>query len=116
MELLKIILVVPIFLLTFASTKTKNIIETIFTKIKTAVEEANIEHIVYKEGYPMDIVKLDEDFTGDESNDTLTPLVLAMKVIMGVIEKEGTPEDDIRVCFGNLPCVEDWFISIGDGR
>ena len=90
--------------------------ETIFRKIKTAVEEANIEHIIYEEGYPMDIVKLDEDFTEDESNDTLTPLLLAMKVIMGVIEKEGTPEDAIRVCFGNLPCEEEWFISIGDGR
>ena len=35
--------------------------ETIYQKIKKAVESANIKHIVYKEGYPMDMVELDFD-------------------------------------------------------
>ena len=90
--------------------------ETIFTKIQKAVKNANIPGIIYKEGYPMDMVELEESLKEDESSDTVTPLVNALEVITKVIKKEATPEDDVRVCFGHLPGEEEWFISIGDGR
>jgi hypothetical protein len=90
--------------------------ETIFTKIQKAVENANIPGIIYKKGYPMDMVELEESLKEDESSDTVTSLATALEVITKVIKKEATPEDDVRVCFGHLPGEEEWFISIGDGR
>ena len=89
---------------------------TIFTKIKDAVKKANISGINYKEGYPMDMVELDESLTEDESSDTITPLVSALEVITKTVKENATPDEDIRVCFGHLPGEEEWFISIGDGR
>ena len=88
--------------------------ETIFTKIKDAVKKANIPGINYKEGYPMDMVELDESLVEDESSDTITPLVSALEVITKTVKENATPEDDVRVCFGHLPGEEEWFISIGD--
>ena len=82
--------------------------ETIFTKIKDAVKKANISGINYKEGYPMDMVELDESLTEDEYS--------ALEVITKTVKENATPDEDIRVCFGHLPGEEEWFISIGDGR
>lgn len=90
--------------------------ETIYKKIKEAVVGANIEGIKYKEGYPMDMVELDDNLIEDEESDTMTPLVKAMEVIMETVKKEGAADDDIRVCFCHLPGDENWGISIGDGR
>lgn len=92
--------------------------ETIFNKIQKAVE-TNCPDVKYTRNYPKDYVKLnytDDEILDDESIDTITPLVKAMKVIMDVIEKEGAGEDDIRVCFNHLPGEEFWGITIGDGR
>lgn len=90
--------------------------ETIYNKIKNAVVNANIEGIVYEEDYPKDYVKLTGDPLEDEEMDTMTPLVKAMKVIMDVVKKEGTTDEDLRICFCHLPNEEYWGISIGDGR
>ena len=92
--------------------------ETIYQKIKKAVESANIKHIVYKEGYPMDMVELDFNPMDEEheSDDSLSPLVRAMRVIISTINAEAEIDDDIRVCFCHLPNEEDFGISIGDGR
>ena len=90
--------------------------ETIYTKIENAVKNANIEGIAYERDYPMDMINLVGDPIEDEEMDTMAPLVKAMKVIMDVIKKEATVEDDIRVCFCHLPGEEEWGISIGDGR
>ena len=90
--------------------------KTIYQKIKDAVESANIKHIIYVEGYPKDIVKLDHELTEDESSDTISPMVRALRVIAKTINEEATSEDDIRVCFCHLPSEEYWGISIGDGR
>lgn len=90
--------------------------KTIYEKIKEAVKAENIENIVYEEGYPMDIIKLDESFTEDEEANTIGVMARAMKVIMDVIDREASPFDDIRVCFSHLPGDEYWGISIGDGR
>ena len=94
-------------------------IETIFTKIESAVKNANIKGIVFEKGYPRDIVrhkKSNDEILDDEGYDTLTPLVAAMKVIMGVVEKEATCEDDVVVSFRHNPFEEEWCIEIGDGR
>ena len=96
--------------------KENNNMETIFTKIKDAVKKANIPGINYKEGYPMDMVELDESLVEDESSDTVPPLVNALEVITKTIKENATPDEDIRVCFGHLPGEEEWFISIGAGR
>lgn len=90
--------------------------ETIYKKIAKAVKDANIEGVEYKEGYPTDMVKLNNSLIEDEESDTMTPLVKAMGVIMETIKKEADNTDDIRVCFYHLPGDEDWGISIGDGR
>ena len=90
--------------------------KTIYQKIADAVRDANIKHIVYEEGYPMDYVKLDEELTEDEESDTISPMVRALRVITKVINAEATPEDDLRICFCHLPGEEYWGISIGDGR
>ena len=90
--------------------------KTINNKIAKAVKNANIPGIHYKEGYPMDMVELDESLVEDESSDTITPLVKALEVITKTIKKSAEVDDDIRVCFGHLPGEEEWFISIGDGR
>lgn len=90
--------------------------ETIYKKIAKAVKDANIEGIEYKEGYPMDMVELDNSLIEDEESATMTPLVRAMEVIMETIKKEADNTDDIRVCFCHLPGDENWGISIGDGR
>lgn len=92
--------------------------ETIYQKIKKAVESANIKHIVYKKGYPTDMVELDFNPMDEEheSDDSLSPLVRAMRVIISTINAEAEIDDDIRVCFCHLPGEEDFGISIGDGR
>lgn len=90
--------------------------ETIYKKIAKAVKDANINGIEYKEGYPTDMVELDNSLIEDEESDTMTPLVKAMGVIMETIKKEADNTDDIRVCFCHLPGDENWGISIGDGR
>jgi len=103
--------------------------ETIYQKIKNAVESANIKGIVYEESYPTDHVKLvgnpfekadelseeelDEAF---ENFDSVTPLVKAMQVIMKVIKTELTEDDDLEVCFYHCPFNEELGIAIGDGR
>ena len=103
--------------------------KTIYQKIQDAVESANIKGIVYEEGYPTDHVRLadnpfdkvdelseeelDEAF---ENFDSVTPLVKAMDVIMKVIKKEMTEENDVEVCFYHCPFNEELGISIGDGR
>ena len=90
--------------------------DTIYQKIKKAVEDANIKHIVYEEGYPRDHVKLDFDPMEDEAADTLSPLVRAMRVITKAINENAEIEDDIEVTFYHLPGEEEWGIAIGDGR
>lgn len=103
--------------------------KTIYQKIQDAVESANIKGIVYEEGYPADYVKiadnpfdkvdelseeeLDEAFEGFDS---VTPLVKAMDVIMKVIKKELTTNDDVEVRFCHCPFNEELRICIGDGR
>ena len=94
--------------------------ETIWDKIKKAVEK-KCPDVVYEENYPKDRVfpkctynKDIEDI--DEDEDTITPMVKAMAVIMGVVRAEATVEDDIEVVFAHLPGEETWVITIGDGR
>ena len=89
--------------------------ETIYQKIKKAVNAAHIKHVVFEESYPRDRVKLDFDPI-DEEMDTMAPLVEAMKVITDTIDKYADFEDDIEVSFCHLPGEEEWCITIGDGR
>ena len=93
--------------------------ETIFTKIESAIKKADIKDVVFVKGYPRDMVlhkKSNDEILDDEDYDTLTPLVAAMKVIMGVVEKEATRDDDVVVEFRHNPFDETWCIEISDGR
>lgn len=98
--------------------------KTIYEHIKTAIEKANIEGIVYEEGYPKDHIRLENDpFESEEYEegelpdmDTITPLVKALAVVTKAIKKHATPEDDIEVVFYHLPGEEELGIAIGDGR
>ena len=97
---------------------------TIYQHIQTAIEKANIEGIVYEEGYPKDHIRLvDNPFESEEfeegelpDTDTITPLVKALAVVTKAIKKHATPEDDIEVVFYHLPGEEELGIAIGDGR
>ena len=90
--------------------------KTIYQRIEEAVKNAKIEGISYVRDYPRDFIEVDESLTEDEESDTLTPMVKALKVITDIIEKYGTPDDDIDVRFYHVPFDEQWTISIGDGR
>ncbi len=90
--------------------------KTIYQRIEEAVKNAKIEGVSYVRYYPCDFIEVDESLTDDEESDTLTPMVKALKVIADVIEKYGTPDDDIDVRFYHVPSDEQWTISIGDGR
>ncbi len=98
--------------------------KTIYQHIQTAIEKANIEGIVYEEGYPKDHIRLENDpFESEEYEegelpdvDTITPLVKALAVVTKAIKKHATPEDDIEVVFYHLPGEEELGIAIGDGR
>lgn len=92
---------------------------TIWDKIEKAVNDAEIEGLKYERGYPCDYVrftKSNDEILDDEGFDTFTPLTKAMRVIMDVVEKNATIEDDIVVTFCHHPFDEIWGIEIGDGR
>ena len=90
--------------------------DTIYEKIEKAVKAAHIKHIKYENGYPKDHIVLDFDPIEDEEEDSMQPLIEALKVITETLDKHADFEDDIEVTFYHLPGEEEWGIAIGDGR